>query len=93
MASKPKADTFEKQETTERKEKSKKDKYIYDMSEEAQEHFKRKQLPKKYMIKAKDFLDEIQYEDSVIIKSKGKELLKVSPDDIIDEIRRYIQEG
>jgi len=38
-----------------------------------------------------DFLEEIQYGDSVIIDVQGDTIRRISPDDIIDEIGNYIK--
>jgi hypothetical protein len=38
-----------------------------------------------------DFLDEIEYGDSVIIDVQNDSIRKIYPDDIIEEIRKYIK--
>jgi hypothetical protein len=41
--------------------------------------------------KTEDFLDEIQYGDSVIIDVQNDSIRKIYPDNIIEEIRKYIK--
>jgi len=42
--------------------------------------------------KKEDFVEEIQYGDSVIMKVQGKKMTKIHPDDILDEVAKYIKE-
>ena len=43
--------------------------------------------------KKEDFLMEIKYGDSVIIDVQGDSIRKINPNDIIEEIGKYIKEG
>jgi|GEM_PF-1697211 len=40
-----------------------------------------------------DFLEEIQYRDSVIIEINQGKIRKINPEDIIDEIKNYIKKN
>ncbi len=82
-----KNDTIEDIETpknTQRKDDPK-------LSKEANEYF-RKKMPKYYKIHKEDFLEEIKYGDSVIVKIENKKMKRLHPDDIINEIQKYLKE-
>lgn len=75
MAKKPKEDKIEELFTVTKKFKNEKGELI----------------SKKRQGKPEDFLEEIQYKDSVIIDIQKGHIRKVDPDNIIDEIKTYIK--